>query len=350
VPEAGTRKVFGRVVLPSAKHDAMFRARWERGGMIETVLERQFAAAGCRGRLAVMEIDGPGRVAVGGDELAVAASSFKIAVGLELFCRHVAGQVDLGGRLRLLPEQRTPGGQGFCLFEDEVEVSLRDAARMMLTISDNTATDAVIRRVGSEQIAARLRALGLERTEFSGTVHENFDAIGRAAGLADHDELMRAFGRASSPREVESLQQRFFAACSPLSGCRSNTTTAEEMARLVRLIWRDEAGPAEACAALRAMMGQQKLTRKMANGFADDVRVAAKSGTIGGVVSNDVGAVQLPDGRRYAVAVLTEVLAPGQAGDVRDVRDAGDARREIDVAIGAAARLAVEHLQAGDTA
>lgn len=305
--------------------------------MIESSLESMFAAAGCRGRVAALEIDGPGNVSVRGDELAAAASSFKIAVGLELFCRSAVGEVDLSERLRLLPAQRTPGGQGFCLFEDEVDVSLRDAARMMLTISDNTATDAVIRRVGADRITARLAALGLERTEFSGTVQGHFDELGRAAGFADAAELFRAFGQKASPQEIDDLEKRYFDACSPRSGCRSNATTAQEMARLIRLIWRNEAGPAEACAALRAMMGQQKLTRKMANGFADDVRVMAKSGTIGGVVSNDVGAVQFPDGRRYAVAVLTEALAPGRQG------------REIDAVIGTAARLAIEQLQAGDS-
>jgi beta-lactamase class A len=308
--------------------------------VIESELESVFAAAGCRGRLAVMEIDGPGRVSVHGDEPAVAASSFKIAAGLELFCQWAAGEVDPGERLRLVPEQRTPGGQGFCLFEDEVEVSLRDAARMMLTISDNTATDVVIRRVGPERIGARLAGLGLERTEFSSTVQGLFDAIGRAAGFADYAELLQAFDQTASPQEIESLERRFFHACSPLSGSRLNTTTAREMARLVRLIWRDEAGPAEACAALRSMMGQQKLTRKMANGFSDNVRVVTKSGTIGGYVSNDVGAVQFPDGRSYAVAVLTEALVSGSGGD--------RAGREIDAAIGTAARVAVEHLRADD--
>lgn len=308
--------------------------------MIETELESVFAAAGCRGRLVALEIDGPGRVSVRGDELAAAASSFKIAVGLELFCQHAAGELDLTERLRLLPTQRTPGGQGFCLFEDEVEVSLRDVARMMLTISDNTATDVVIRRVGPGRISARLAALGLKRTEFSGTVQEFFDGLGEAVGFADYAELIHAFGQAGSPDEIASLERRYFAACSPLSGSKSNATTADEMARLIRLIWRDEAGPAEACAALRTMMGQQKLTRKMANGFADDAQVVTvtKSGTIGGLVSNDVGAVQFPDGRRYAVAVLTEALVPGHAS------------REIDAAIGTAARLAVEYLRTGSPA
>ncbi|MFF7355634.1 hypothetical protein ACFZA1_23740 [Streptomyces filipinensis] len=59
--------------------------------MIEDRLERVFAGAGCRGCVAVLDIDGPGRVALGDDELVVAASTFKIAVALELFCQGAEG-------------------------------------------------------------------------------------------------------------------------------------------------------------------------------------------------------------------------------------------------------------------
>jgi beta-lactamase class A len=83
--------------------------------VIEKVLEGVFADAGCRGMVTVLDIDGPGLVSVRGGEPANAASSFKIAVGLELFCRGAAGEVDLGERLRLGARERTPGGQGFCL-------------------------------------------------------------------------------------------------------------------------------------------------------------------------------------------------------------------------------------------
>jgi beta-lactamase class A len=110
-------------------------------------------------------------------------------------------------------------------------------------------------------------------------------------------------------------------------------TTAAEMARLLRLIWRDEAGPAEACSQLRAILGSQRLTRKIATGFAADVAVAAKSGTVPGVISNDVGTVTYPDGRRCAVAVFTRAVD----GDA----DPHDAARLI----GISARKAVEHLR-----
>lgn len=305
--------------------------------MIENDVEALFIAAGYRGMLSVEEIDGPGRLGVRASEQAYAASTFKIAVGLELLCQATAGELDLAEPVTLSPDERTPGGQGLCLFAHAAEVSLRDLAVLMLTISDNTATDAVIRRVGPERIGGRLAALGLTHTDFTCTIREHFGAIARDLGFAGLAEHGRALAEAAPAVAVEMRRAFYEVFAQPDT---VPFTTAREMARLVRMIWRDEAGPAAACANLRAMMGSQRLTRKIATGFPADVSVAAKSGTVAagaggvpGAISNDVGAVTYPDGQRYAVAVFTRELDPDA--------DPDSASRVI----GAAARMAVEHLR-----
>jgi len=305
-------------------------------GSMEKLLEERFAEAGCRGTLTALEIDGPGRVSFRGDEPMSAASTFKVAVALELFCQGASRALDLTERVRLKPENRTDGGQGFSLFEDPVEVSLRDAALMMLTVSDNTATDAVIRRIGSARVQERLDSLGLVRTAFAGTWAEHIDGIGRELGFADYAGIIAESHRLTGPALVE-LEARYFAAPSFQPGS-SPSTTAQDMAQLLRMVWRNEAGPAQACELLRAAMGKQNLIRGIATGFGEDVRVAAKSGGVGGLVTNDVGVVQLPDGRRYAIAVFTRAIVPGRTE-----------RAPAMAAIGAAARMAVEYLGANQT-
>lgn len=302
--------------------------------MIEDGLERLFAGAGCRGSVAVLDIDGCGRVTFGDDRLMVAASTFKIVVALELFCQGAEGTLDVAERVRLSPAQATPGGQGFCIFEDETEVSLRDAARMMLTISDNTATDVLIRRLSLPRIQARLAGLGLDRIQLAGTIGQEFDAIGRDAGFDGWKEMGHAMERAGSPADADRIWRRALAAPSLRPG-RVTSATAGQTAALLRLIWRDEAGPGEACRAVRTIMGQQRLTRKIASGFTDEVRVAAKSGSVPGCVSNDAGVVRFPDGSRFAVAVFTSPGGPGP----------GSGAAQFDAVIGVAARLAVEHLR-----
>ncbi|WP_034262687.1 serine hydrolase [Actinospica robiniae] len=301
--------------------------------MIEDEVEALFIEAGYQGTLSVAEIDGAGRVDVRAGEEAYAASTFKIAVGLELACQGAAGELELTESMRLSPDDCTPGGQGLCLFEYPVEISLRDLAVLMLTISDNTATDAVIRRLGPERVGARLAALGLKQTDFTCTIHEHFDAIGRSLGFADWAEHARAL--AAAPPTRAEVMRRAFREAFALPHLVPYTT-AGDMARLTGMIWRDEAGPAAACAQVRVMMGKQWLTRKIATGFGAGTSVAAKSGTAP-AISNDVGVVTYPDGQRYAVAAFTRALDPDPAADT----DPDAAAR----AIGAAARLAVEHLR-----
>ena len=122
------------------------------GGVLE--------AAGADAWLHACEIDGDRRVGLGEDELVVQASIFKIAVALELFRRAETGRIDAAARVRLLPGESAPGPTGLSNARDEVELSLRDCAYLMLTISDNAATDAVLERVGIDHVTAMLRELG----------------------------------------------------------------------------------------------------------------------------------------------------------------------------------------------
>ncbi|TWV46013.1 serine hydrolase [Streptomyces misionensis] len=151
--------------------------------MIEETIDEVFAAGGCRGSLSALEIDGPGRLSVAGGVSAVAASTFKIAVGLEFFCQAAEGELDPAERVVVSPAEATLGGQGLCITEDPVEISLRDVARLMLTISDNTATDVLIRRVGIERVRARLAGLGFTGFHLPGTIQHEFDTAARGAGF-----------------------------------------------------------------------------------------------------------------------------------------------------------------------
>lgn len=306
---------------------------------VENAIEALFTEAGYQGMLSVLDVDGPGRVELWADEQAYAASTFKIAVGLELFCQAADGELDSAEPISLSPDERTLGGQGLCLFAHPAEMSLRDLAVLMLTISDNTATDAVIRNVGPQRINARMRSLGLVRTDFARTIHEHFTDIGRALGFADLAAYNRALAAASPAEATRATDMRraYHDVFTRHGTAPAPHTTAAEMASLLRMLWRDEAGRPAACAQLRTLLQSQRLTRKLATGFPANVAVAAKSGTVPGVISNDVGVVTYPDGHRYAVAVLTRTLNPDAAAD--PVPD------EAAHLIGTAARTAIDHLR-----
>jgi beta-lactamase class A len=95
------------------------------------------------------------------------------------------------------------------------------------------------------------------------------------------------------------------------------------MVRLMELLWSDGAGPADACARVRGVLARQLTRHRIASGFRPPVRVAAKSGSLMGVVRNEAGVITFPDQRRYAAAVFTRTR-PG-ADDLAVSRAIGTA-------------------------
>jgi beta-lactamase class A len=93
---------------------------------------------------------------------------------------------------------------------------------------------------------------------------------------------------------------------------RTTRTTPRDMADLLRLIWSDHAGPPQACHRLRKLMRHQPTKHRLAAAFPLPVRVSAKSGSLVGVIRNEIGVIEYPDGRGYAAAVFAQAHRPWQ--------------------------------------
>lgn len=261
------------------------------------MLAKIFQAAGARGFVHARALQDDRETGLDADELVVTASVFKIPVALEVFTR-----LDPAERVVVGASDRVAGPTGLSVFRDPVELSVRDLAICMITVSDNTATDVLMRMVGLDAINDTLRSLGLERTVLVGNCRHILATVDRNAVSA-----------------------------MPADG--TSRTTPREITRLLELIWRDEAGPPAACAEVRRVMGLQIWPHRLTAGFPEGVRLSAKTGTLPGI-RNEAGVVEYPDGARYAVGVFTRAhTLEGR-------------RPEIDRGIGDAARAAVESLRA----
>jgi beta-lactamase class A len=130
-------------------------------------IEAEFSAVGVIGRLHVSEIDGPAAVAIGSDEPVVLASVVKVLVAVEFARQVVAGQLDPTERVRVRAGDRLGGaGTAGCL--DDVDISLRDLARFAMSLSDNTAADLLLHRVGLDCMRDLAGQLGLADTRIAG--------------------------------------------------------------------------------------------------------------------------------------------------------------------------------------
>jgi beta-lactamase class A len=126
------------------------------------------AAPGVDGWVHARDLATGREVGLGPDQPVVLASVWRITVFLELALQAAAGELRLGDRVRVPARERSPGPSGISLMADEVELSLRDLAVLMMTVSDNTAADVLAGRVGLDRVNATLRRLGLTETVLIG--------------------------------------------------------------------------------------------------------------------------------------------------------------------------------------
>jgi beta-lactamase class A len=282
-----------------------------------------FGQAGISGCLHVVDVDEPGReVAVQADEQIVIASVFKILLVLEFARQVVAGQLDPAERVLVRADDRL-GGWGVAGCADDVEMSLRDLAYFTMSISDNTAADLLLRRVGPDVPPMLAAELDLPRTRIVGGPRQLVEVMLADVGARNEAEFAQIFPTLTAER-VRAM--RVF------DPAHATSSTAREITRLLQLIWRDEAGPPAACGMVRELMSRQMYWTRLAAGFPPGVRVAGKTGNLPGL-HLEAGVAEYPDGGRFAILVCarTERLS---------VR-----RIDVDLAMGEAARTAVEALR-----
>lgn len=229
------------------------------------------------------------------DSPVVAASVFKVPVLVEYVRQVAAGKLNPAQRIQITPTDATLGPTGLSVFKDPAEWSLRDMATSMITVSDNAATDIVTALVGVDDINAAMDALGLPGTKLTGDCMTIFNSMLADVGADDFSDPRMRFTAADAERVAS------FVACTPE---KTNRTTPREMSRLLKMIWTDEAAEPQACAEARRILGLQVWPHRLSSGFpSDDIKISGKTGTIG-VVRNEVGVVEFPDGRRYAASVF----------------------------------------------
>ncbi|WP_198664384.1 serine hydrolase [Jiangella endophytica] len=273
-------------------------------GEVEGELRDAFAAAGVTGFLHATDLASGAEAGVDPDAPVVTASVFKIPVLVELCRQFAAGERAHTDRMRVPAGGRTLGPTGLSVMLDDADLSLRDVAYLMMSVSDNHATDALMALLGRERINAGMAALGLP-----GTVLEE-----DCAGLF---RIIEADGLGGV-----------------LDPETTNRSTPRETTTLLRRIWTADGLPEQACAEARRIMGLQVWPHRLTSGFPDDdVKVSGKTGTLSHV-RNEVGVVEYPDGAAYAVAVFLRLPGPAFRNPAADA------------VIGTAARIAVDHLRA----
>lgn len=131
------------------------------------------------------------------EEAYLAASVIKLPLYLHILQQCAAGYMDMEQILTVTQEDKMPSCGALTLFTGDVPVNLRTLCRLMIVLSDNTATNKLIRHSSIPGANEAFRKMGLEKTVLRRLL---FDAEASAAGLQN----------TVSPREMGMLLEQLY--------------------------------------------------------------------------------------------------------------------------------------------
>lgn len=183
----------------------------------------------------------------------VAASVIKIPVLTEVFAQLEAGTADKNELYRIQAGDKLPSCGALNYMHTGLEVTLEDLYTLMIILSDNTATNLLIKKFGMENINRRMRGLGLNTTTVNRLL---FDAEAASAG-------------------------------------KENYICAKEIGILLEKMYRGKLVSQKASEEMLSILKNQRLNGKMPFHFKGQVKIAHKTGEDCGI-THDVGIVFAP--------------------------------------------------------
>jgi beta-lactamase class A len=196
-----------------------------------------------------------------GDRVYPTASIIKLPILIALFQDVDAGKIRLDETLVMTRDLIVGGSGEMQDLPPNSKFSLLETATKMIVISDNTATNMIIKRMGGLQVLnQRFRSWGLTQTQMRNWLPD-------------------------------------------LSG--TNTTTAKELVHLLALLDKQKLLSAQSQAQVLGILRRVHNRTLLPVGLGPGAAIAHKTGDIGFMLG-DTGIIEMPGGKHYLAAVLVE--------------------------------------------
>jgi beta-lactamase class A len=266
---------------------------------IEKVIPRARGEVG----VAIKHVESGTELTINGEKTYPMASTYKVPILAEIFYQRAEGKVALDDRIEVTPADVHPGGTIALLLDGPgLQLSTYNLINLMMRVSDNSAADILLSKVGAANVTARMRALGLDSIRVD---RSTLEMILDQEGLdyATHGKLpmaeLRARLAAIDPDTAARANERF-------NKMEKDVASPRQMNLLLEKIYRGEIVDRVSSDEIiefmsHSMIGQTRIPGLLPEG----TRVVHKTGTISGS-TNDTGIVFLPDGRHLLITVFTK--------------------------------------------
>lgn len=246
------------------------------GATVEASLEKRIATGPGRVFLAAKNLKTGKAVQIHGSEKVRTASTIKLPILVDLYALASEGKIRLDEEVTIRATDIVSGSGVLRELSAGTKLRLRDVANLMIVVSDNSATNVCIERIGADSVNARMDMLGLLSTRLMRKVRGDGNQLSAPQGW-------------SKAGLLESNKQYGL-----------GSTTSLEMLALLEMIEQGKVpGSAEMLTILKRQQYNDGLGRKLAG-----LTVANKTGALDHLRS-DIGIVYTKAGP-IALAITVE--------------------------------------------
>jgi beta-lactamase class A len=268
--------------------------------------------------VAAQEIDSGLNVTINGDESFVMASAYKVAIATTVLDRVDKGELSLDQLVEVPRDMMVVGEIAIAetFPHPGIQLSVANLMEVMITESDNTATDVCMGLAGGPAaVTKNLRRLGITDFRVDRLTTEILRDFYGLPGKATPEVVAEAF-KNNPALATTWIDRNMDFEADP----RDHATPLAYLKLLLAI----DGGTAMSAESSKFLLGIMSRTRtgvgRLKGLLPKGTPVAHKTGTTGGV-ANDVGYITLPDGRRFAIAVFTKSSVTSMADRDRAIAE-----------------------------
>jgi beta-lactamase class A len=142
------------------------------------------------------------------DEAVPTASTIKVPIMVELFAEAEEGKLDWTQKLELTDQDKVSGSGVLTELSAGDALPIRDLMHLMIVVSDNTATNLILNRIGGNAVNARMAQLGLKQTAVMRKIMQTKPEAQTDEGKKPENERWGT-GR-SCPRDMVALLEKLY--------------------------------------------------------------------------------------------------------------------------------------------